>query len=373
MRTGGTQRIVARALTRSVAVAIAATLLLGTPSVASVPSTTATATPQTFAASFFGMSAGADLTQLPDAAFNKELDLMQQAGVHWLRAAIPWGRVHHVKDYPDKWNLIDRLVQGASTRNMQVLGIVDNPPDWAKVNVPRVSCTVQPPFDLTEYAKFVGRLAARYSASVLSAIELENSPNLSGIWSHPDPCAYAALMKLAYPAVKNANPAIKVLNGGVGGTKTDSTQIAGDVFFADLYKYGAKGNFDIASFHPYSYPCFASKPCSKDRSWYHIPSVRATMVNHGDGAKPIWATEFGAPTNGGSARDGHVSEQTQAALIVDGMKAWHQYSFAGPLFVFQFRDNGTDPRVKNDWFGLVTNDLSRLKPSYTAYKSLATA
>lgn len=325
----------------------------------------------TFPSGFFGISAGADMTQLSDSVLTNEMNLMQQAGVHWLRVAIPWGRVDHIKAYPRKWELIDRLINAAASRGMQVVGIVDNPPDWAKQQIPRIPCTVQPPFNLTAYASFVGALAKRYPASTLSAIELENSPNLAGIWPHPDPCAYAQLMKQAYPSIKLAKPAIKVLNGGVGGTRSDATHIPGDVFFAALYENGAKGNFDVASFHPYSYPCFPSKACAKNRSWYRIQKVRDAMVANGDGAKQIWATEFGSPTNG-TANDGHVSEATQAAIMVDGMNEWRKLSFAGPFFVFNFSDNGTDPNVKNDWFGLVSKDLTYLKPAYAAYRKLAT-
>ena len=74
-----------------------------------------------------------------------------------------------------------------------------------------------------------------------------------------------------------------------------------------------------------------------------------------------------------SANDGHVDEKTQAAIMVDGMKAWQKYSFAGPFFVFEFRGNGTDTSVKNDWFGVVSHNLQRLKPAYTTYQQLATA
>jgi hypothetical protein len=178
-------------------------------------------------------------------------------------------------------------------------------------------------------------------------------------------------MKQAYPAIKSANPMIKVLNGGLGGTKSDATHIPGDVFFAKLYQYGAKGNFDVASFHPYSYPCFPSRACSKPRPWYRIPSVRNTMVAHGDGAKRIWATEFGSPTNGTSG-DGHVTESNQALIMNDAMTQWQKLSYTGPFFVFNFSDNGTDPKVKSDWFGLVSHDLSYLKPAYTLYRMLAT-
>jgi hypothetical protein len=263
------------------------------------------------------------------------------------------------------------VIDGAASRHMQVVGIVDNPPDWAKQHVPPVPCAVQPPFSLKAYAKFVGDFAKRYPASTLAAIELENSPNIAGIWPKPDPCAYAQLLQKAYPAIKHANPAIKVLNGGVGGVKNDATHIAGDLFFAQLYNYGAQGNFDIASFHPYSYPCFPSQTCAKKRAWYRVPSVHDTMVANGDGAKQIWATEFGAPTNG-LPSDGHVSEATQAAIMLDGMQEWRKLSYVGPFFVFNFSDNGTDPRVKNDWFGIVSKDLTHLKPAYAAYRKLAT-
>lgn len=358
-----------RSARRAALVALTALAVVGSPALAD---TARAARPQaSFAADFFGISAGEDLTQLSNGDLTKELNMMQQAGVHWLRVAIPWGRVQHVQTYPDKWNLIDRLVSAASVRHLQIDGIVDNPPDWAKQHIPSISCPVQPPFNLTAYASFVGALAARYPASVLSAIELENSPNLPGVWRKPDPCAYTQLMKQAYPAIKKANVAVKVLNGGLGGTQNDATHIPGDVFFADLYKYGAKGFFDIVSFHPYSYPCFPSKACSTLRPWYRVPSVYQTMIANGDGAKKIWATEFGSPTNG-TANDGHVSEQTQAAIMIDGMQQWQKYSYAGPFFVFQFRDQGTNPTIKNDWFGLVSHNLGRLKPSYTAYQELAT-
>lgn len=189
MRTGGANQTLRRAALAAVAIAL---FVGGGAPVADAA--------QPYPADFFGISAGADLAQLPAAVLNREMDLMQQAGVHWVRAAVPWAQVQRVEKDPDQWESIDRVVDAAASRHMQVLGIVDNPPEWAKQNIPRIPCKVQPPFDLTAYATFTGALARRYPASVLSAIELENSPNLGGLWKHPDPCAYAQLMKQSYPA-----------------------------------------------------------------------------------------------------------------------------------------------------------------------------
>src|SRR4051794_10690518 len=96
MHTGGEHRL----FTRAAGAVIAAVLVLGSAPVAGAEGPLAQAQPA-FNANFFGMAAGADLTQLSDADFTKEMNLMQQAGVHWLRIAIPWGRVHHVETYPD--------------------------------------------------------------------------------------------------------------------------------------------------------------------------------------------------------------------------------------------------------------------------------
>jgi hypothetical protein len=95
------------------------------------------------------------------------------------------------------------------------------------------------------------------------------------------------------------------------------------------------------------------------------------MVAHGDGAKLIWATEFGSPTNGAPG-DGHVDEQRQSDIMVDAMTRFRDYPWSGPFFVFTIRDHGTDPRLKSDWFGLVSHDLAHEKIAFTTYRDLAT-
>jgi hypothetical protein len=324
-----------------------------------------------FSRYYFGISVSANFTQLPAALQRREMDLMQRMGVHWLRVTVPWSRVQHVKEYPEKWELIDRVMSEAAARKMVVDAIVDKPPAWALHPGPHVACDVQPPFDRRAYGRFTATLAARYPYSVLRAIELENSPNIPGVWPTPDPCAYAAVMKAAYRRIKAADPRVQVLTGGIGGTRADATHIPGDVFVDRLYDYGAKGHFDAVSFHPYSYPCVPTQPCAKDRTWYRLPAVRAAMVSHGDGGKEIWATEFGAPTNG-TPTDGHVTEQQQSDMLLAAMTAFRKYPWSGPFFAFTLRDYGTNPQRKADWFGLVSHDLLHKKIAFHMYRYEAT-
>ena len=341
------------------------------PAVSSAASPSAPVPP--FTKDFFGMAMGADLTLLPDVQFDKELNTMNKIGVHWVRASIPWSLVEPhgpVADEED-WILIDRLVQTVQAEGMQLIGIIDSPPIWAGDAVPPVSgCPLVPPFKLDAYATFAAEVAQRYTSSALSVLEIENSPNLTGAWPTPDPCAYTYLLKHTYSAIKAVDPGILVLNGGVGGTRNNNGNIAGSAWMSALYAKGAKGSFDALSFHPYSYPCSPSEGCT-GRTWDDLPKVRQTMVANGDSAKKIWITEFGSPT-GGVPSDGHVTEARQSSIMVDAMKQWIAVAWHGPFFVFEFRDFGTEPADKSDWFGLVSNDYKHKKPAYFAYQYEAT-
>ena len=107
-------------------------------------------------------------------------------------------------------------------------------------------------------------------------------------------------------------------------------------------------------------------------AWYQMygtsPSLRSVMVANGDGAKKIWATEFGAPTNGPG---GYVSEATQAQYVTQAYAAFRSYDWAGPLMWYSHRDAGTTTDTRENFFGLLRYDFSP-KPAYTAYQTAAT-
>jgi hypothetical protein len=98
------------------------------------------------------------------------------------------------------------------------------------------------------------------------------------------------------------------------------------------------------------------------------PSARSIMRANGDGGKRIWATEFGAPTGASSKA---LTEAAQAALVTEAYTKLRASSWAGPAFLYSYRDHGAvDPGASPDGgFGLVRSDWSK-KPSYTAYARL---
>jgi exo-beta-1,3-glucanase (GH17 family) len=99
------------------------------------------------------------------------------------------------------------------------------------------------------------------------------------------------------------------------------------------------------------------------------PSARSIMTARGDGAKQVWATEFGAPT-GSTTRD--LTEAAQAQLVTDSYAKLKAWSWAGPSFFYSYRDNGTNKSDVEQNFGILHFDWSP-KLSYTAYQTAAAA
>lgn len=312
-----------------------------------------------------GVATGALLFGAPDDVFNADLDAIAGFGARWIRTPLRWSNVEAKGKGIYNWRMADRLVQGARSRGLDLVLTIVGTPKWAQPAGSGGDASY-PPANLADYADFAGAAAARYRDHV-RVWELGNEPNHATGWMpKPDPARYAQLMALTYRAIKASDPGAVVLTGGLGGEKSDSTRIPGDVFVANLYELGAGASFDGVSFHPYTYPY--SPPA---RSWNRMLNVRQIMVKNGDGAKKIWATEFGAPTNGPRPRV-VVSERRQAELLREAYDLFSSYRWAGALMWFQHRDNGNDPRVQDDWFGLLRANRTE-KPAVAAYRASVAA
>src|SRR5207248_11741382 len=98
-----------------------------------------------------------------------------------------------------------------------------------------------------------------------------------------------------------------------------------------VYANGGRGYFDAVGDHPYCYNGTFNCPntYSLTSAWSQIADTPQSLVGlmnaNGDGNKKIWATEFGAPTNGTNA----VTEAHQASMITDAYALWKSYPFSG--------------------------------------------
>jgi polysaccharide biosynthesis protein PslG len=265
---------------------------------------------------------------------------------------------------------------------MKVLGTIVYTPAWARPSGTKATYGPDP----ASYALFARRAVRHLSAMGVHTYEVWNEPNLSAFWTPaPDARAYTRLLQAAYPAIKAADPRATVLTGGTAPALTDApsgglldflkpgggTSIGPVEWLGQIYANGGRGFFDAVAHHPYCWPAMPGQ-VEAWSAWHQMygsnPSLRSLMVSNGDGAKRIWATEFGAPTDGPAGT--HVSEATQASMIARAYGVWRGYEWGGPLFTYSGRDRGTSASTNQNFFGLVRRDFTR-KPAFRAYRTAA--
>ncbi|MCP9274686.1 endo-1,4-beta-xylanase, partial [Mycolicibacterium arenosum] len=275
------------------------------------------------------------------------LDRLQAAGVDTVRIHVPWAGVEVEDDVYD-WSRVDRMVDSARARNITVVATLNHTPEWAVTpGQPPLSGA---PADPQTYADFAGVVAARYAGRV-SAYEVWNEPNAKIFWGpEPSPAQYTALLKVAYAAIKAADPNATVVAGSVGFIEDNPGETIDAVrFVREMYENGAAGSFDALAFHPYHYwsPLSVEDP-EQIYPRAQLEQIHQLMVANGDGEKVIWATEYGQPTLiGGEAR--------QAEFLADFLRTWREIPYAGPAYLYTTRDGVGYTDLENS-FGLYRED-----------------
>ncbi|MFI7469148.1 sugar-binding protein [Nonomuraea sp. NPDC049646] len=210
------------------------------------------------------------------------------------------------------------------------------------------------------YAAYASALIGRYD---LPWIEVYNEFNI-GFGDRGNGPAdsradyYFPLLKATYEKVKADHPQVTVVGPASAGVPL--------AWLEELFKLGALKYLDAVSIHPYVYP---GTPESAAKS---IDDLDALVRKYNNGrSKPIWITEQGWPTHT-DARG--VTEAVQAAYVVRA----HVTALAKGVqrfFWYDFMNDGTDPALNEDNFGLVRNTADASgrwtpKPGYVAYAAM---
>ena len=231
---------------------------------------------------------------------------------------------------------LDRLVSDAAAHNIRVILLVDSSPCWASTAPAAVLRGCQrihtrangyPPRDPNEYAAFVAYLAQRYGAH-LAAIEIWNEPDHSNeqFFAGPEKATrYAALLRAAYPAIKQANPNVAVIAGSLVGSN--------GVFLRALYAAGIKGYYDGLAVHYYTLTLAS------------VRSIRAVQLANGD-QTPLWLDEFGwtscFPRLRIQAEQPCVTEAIQARDLSDVLRALSPTSYIAAEVIYKLRDSPSE-------------------------------
>ena len=284
--------------------------------------------------------------------------------------------------------------------------IVDTSPAWASgASTLRSDSLWLPPRSPVAHGAFAAAVAARYGVGgafwrenphlpryLPAGIELWNEENSSVFSGNepPNPAAYAAMIKAAYTSIKQADPRMTVLVGGLaseGGY--DDVACSGQKgaghdhaawnelnYLQALYANGIHGYFDAVGWHGYNYWSGASatemlayNSCSAWSQMARTPlSARSIMDSHGERVNGCGSRKpVRSPTCVPGATYVCVSPAQQAALVTDEAQQWKSFPWAGGFYWYDARDDSgavTDPESH---FGTVSSTNSP-KPAYYAFQ-----
>jgi hypothetical protein len=316
------------------------------------------------------------------------LDRAVEAGARVLRVDVHWDWLEWTGPGVDQWDpdqtqRLGSFLESAKRHHVKVLAVVMDTPCWASSDPAKIcggDATRynwrEPPSDPGDFAAFCSLLARRFPGEI-QYWEIWNEPNLPQFWTHPDPAAYANLLRVAYPAIKTADSSATVLAGALAPIEPGQNGIATFRFVDEMYAAGALGSFDALSFHPYSN---GKPPGTEQPGWtahsisLAIPELRAAMLRFGD-HRPIWLTEVGWPTASpcfGCALPSFLpTEGDQAIYLADVVRLASRWDFVAGLIWYELFDRGPNAAPSpEDHFGLFRHDLTP-KPAVSVLRSLS--
>jgi len=322
--------------------------------------------------------------------YSQVLNAVQDLGLGWVKLQIEWSVFEPTRGNID-WGTLDGIVNTAKGRNLHLLFSVVHAPDWAR------STTVDngPPANFADYSAFVGALAQRYRGRV-NAYEIWNEQNLSREWRGDTLSAarYVPLLQGAYQAIKAQDAAAVVVAGALAPTGINDGVNAIDdrVYLRGMYQNGVASVSDAIGAHPSGWANAPEQVCCRPDpsvpSFNDHPSFffrqtledyRAIMVQYGDGATRIWATEFGWGSNemlGVNPPAGYeyVAYNTQAEqgdFLRRAFVLGRSYGWVGPMFVWNLNFCPvTGAAGEQCLFGLVMPDWSA-RPAYATIKTMS--
>lgn len=304
----------------------------------------------------------------------------------WVKQQVRWS---HVEPNPGEadWAPLDAVADGAAAAGIRVLFSVVTAPAWSRA----VGSDDGPPDDLAVLGDFVTRLATRYAGKV-QAYEIWNEQNFSREWGggRINAGEYVELLKVAYTAIKAADPNATVISGALTPTGFNDPLVAIDdvVYLQRLYAYQGgvfKTVCDAVGAHaggfnnpPEDTPTRKSVSTTTFKghpSFYfrRIEQLREIMVLGGDSQKKMWVTEFGWSTANEAKGYEYGKDNTeldQANYLARAFAMAHEYGWVEGMFVWNLNFQQVVTRTDEKFpFGIIRPDGSP-RPAYLVLKGM---
>lgn len=314
----------------------------------------------------------------------RTMQMISEGGIKWIKQIFAWNELEFRKGYfyDDKfkkssWEKFDEIVNLATKYNVGIVARVDQAPAWTN---PASGKPGGRPANLKDYADFLAEFVKHYKGKI-KHIQVWNEPNLEVEWipgQKVRPAEYTEMLKLAYKAIKEVDPTVRVMAAPLAITMGDSQNMNELEYLGEMYKSGAKEYFDILPANAYGleFPP-EDAPDPKKLNMRRVELLRDVMVKNGDANKAVWFNEYGWNASPSTmAREKliwrRVSEQQQSDYTVRGLRyAQKNYPWVGVVFIWFFRQVGDIPDDASVlYFQMVTKDFTP-KPVYEAVKQEA--
>jgi len=327
-----------------------------------------------------GLAMGSGSTTMSSTALDRRLSDAESVGVGWVRVGLSWAAVQPYSPLASDWGAFDRVVAAAGSHHLKVLAVVGFTPGWARPrDCAEYTCAPDHP---AQFAAFVKTAAARYGDQV-AAWEIWNEPNLEMFWQPaPNAAQYAQLLSLTASAVHSAVPGATVISGGLAMVPSSSRNVSGLDFLTWVCQRGGLAGVDGVGLHPYSSPVppsYYATWSGWSQMWQTPVSAETILQGCGEGDKPLWLTEYGAPTNGPgpastpsnyelSSNPNHVDEALQAEMASQSVSIAAGSPDVAALFWYTDEDSATFAFSNQGFYGLRTAS-GAAKPAWSALKS----
>jgi polysaccharide biosynthesis protein PslG len=287
-----------------------------------------------------GVNIGGVTRKSTPAEADRAIAVAEQLHAKLVRLAVPWAAMEPRGPNelePRALAYADRVVADAAADGIGVIMMVESTPCWVSSAPASLLRKCQPgregkanswpPAKASAFAAFCAYLAQRYGTR-LTAIEIWNEPDQANedYFAGPNKAVrYAALLRAAYPAIKQVNPGVDVLAGSLVGSD--------GAFLRALYAAGIKGYYDGLAVHFY-HLTLAS-----------VRSIHEVQLANGD-STPLWLDEFGWsscwPHRKIQQEQACVTAQIQAANIANTFRALNSASYIAAAVLYKLQDSAAE-------------------------------
>lgn len=208
-------------------------------------------------------------------AGNDLIVTLAEAGIRWHRIDINWDELEPGRGV-HAWAELDRLVELATQRNLQLYGSIAYTPAWASGGKPREAA----PNDGADYVAFVRAVARRYRGRPLVALGLWNEPNLRQFYQGTLDFYLNALVVPGLRALHEEAPEIARCGPDLSSSKDVDKWL-------DAVSSAAGPLLDVLTHHQYD------GKDRVDRRVQAIDDLRKKLERFGFGGRPLWISEIG--------------------------------------------------------------------------------